>query len=214
MPPRVVVGIAGGSASGKSALASALAAALQRLHQRRVRILTTDRYMHNDRSLGPTFFSQATGTHMFDANHPDAIAWNQVLRDLDDLLQQTDGPEIILMEGHLLLHEPTIRERLDIRFFVDLDADERALRRLLRDMQGGRANRDPNFIATYYRESARVGHMRYIEPSRVHADLIVRGDAVWERIEPFLVAIIEDRLAHAEPVQRIEIATNRSPPAT
>ena len=199
MSMRVVVGIAGGSASGKSVLASALAGALQRLHQRRVRILTTDRYMHTDRSLGPTFFSQATGAHMFDANHPDAIAWNQVLRDLDDLLQQTDGPEVILVEGHLLLHEPTIRERLDIRFFVDLDADERALRRLLRDMQGGRANRDPNFIATYYRESARVGHMRYIEPSRVHADLIVRGDAIWERIEPLLVAVIEDRLAHAAP---------------
>ena len=137
--------------------------------------------------------------HMFDANHPDAIAWNHVLRDLDDLLQQIDGPEVILVEGHLLLHESTVRARLDIRFFVELDADERALRRLLRDMQGGRANRDPHFIATYYRESARVGHARYIEPSRVHADLIVRGDAVWERIEPFLVAIIEDRLAHAHP---------------
>jgi uridine kinase len=197
MLPCVIVGIAGGSASGKSMLTSALAAALERLHQRRVRILTTDRYMQNDRSLGPTFFSHATGTHMFDANHPDAIAWNQVLRDLDDLLQQTDGPEVILVEGHLLLHEPTVRARLDIRLFVDLDADERALRRLLRDMQGGRANRDPHFIATYYRESARVGHMRYIEPSRVHADLIVRGDAIWERIEPLLVAIIEDRLAHA-----------------
>src|SRR5512132_2130416 len=85
MPPHVVVGIAGGSASGKSALASALAAALERLHQRRVHILATDRYMQHDRSLGPTFFSLATGTHMFDANHPDAIVWNHVLRDLDEL---------------------------------------------------------------------------------------------------------------------------------
>src|SRR3954453_548691 len=93
MPPCVVVGIAGGSASGKSALAGALAAALQRLHQRRVHILTTDRYMQHDRSLGPTFFSQATGTNMFDANHPDAIAWNHVLRDLDDLPRKGDGPE-------------------------------------------------------------------------------------------------------------------------
>jgi uridine kinase len=196
MPARVVVGIAGGSASGKSALASALAAALQRLHQRRVFILATDRYMQKDRSGGPTFFSAASGAHMFDANHPDAIAWSDVLRDLDGLLQQADGPEVIIVEGHLLLHEPAVRERLDIRLFVELDADERALRRLLRDMQGGRASRDPNFIATYYRESARVGHARYIEPSRVHADLIVRGDAVWERIEPLLVAMIEDRLAH------------------
>src|SRR3954451_5277774 len=199
MLSRVVVGIAGGSASGKSVLASALAEAIERLHQRRVYILSTDRYMQADRLQGPSFFSQASGTHMFDANHPDAIAWDHVLRDLDNLLQQADGPEVIIVEGHLLLHEPTVRERLDVRFFVELDADERALRRLLRDMQGGRANRDPQFIATYYRESARVGHMRYIEPSRVHADLIVRGDARWERIEPMLVAIIEDRLAHTEP---------------
>jgi uridine kinase len=201
MQQRVVVGIAGGSASGKSALANALAAALERLHQRRVFILTADRYMRRDN--GPTFFSQSAGAQMFDANHPDAIAWDEVLRDLEDLLQQTDGPEIILVEGHLLFHEAAVRERLDIRFFVELDADERALRRLLRDMQGGRANRDPNFIATYYRESARVGHMRYIEPSRVHADLIVRGDAVWERIEPFLVAIVEDRLAYLNSSARL-----------
>src|SRR5690349_9479221 len=107
MPQRVVVGIAGGSASGKSVLTSALAAALERLHQRRVLILAADRYMRRD--LGPTFFSQTTGTQMFDANHPDAIAWNEVLRDLDDLLQQADGPEVILVEGHLLFHEPTVR---------------------------------------------------------------------------------------------------------
>jgi uridine kinase len=197
MAQRVVVGIAGGSASGKSTLASALADALRRMHNRRVTILATDRHMQKDRSRGPTFFSHATGTYMFDANHPDAIAWDEVLRELDDLLRQADGPEIILLEGHLILHEPAVRERLDIRVFVELDADERALRRLLRDMQGGRANRDPTFIATYYRESARIGHARYIEPSRVHADLIVRGDAAWERIEPLLVAIIEDRLAHS-----------------
>jgi uridine kinase len=155
--------------------------------------------MHADRSRGPTFFSQTAGADMFDANHPDAIVWSQVRHDLDNIAQQIDGPEVILVEGHLLFHEPAVRERLDIRLFVELDADERALRRLLRDMQGGRASRDPNFIAAYYRESARVGHARYIEPSRVHADLIVRGDAVWQRIEPLLVAIVEDRLAHMPP---------------
>src|SRR5689334_946363 len=83
MSPCVVVGIAGGSASGKSTLTSALAAALQRIHQRRVFVLTTDRYMQADRSRGPSFYSPTAGTHMFDANHPDAIVWSQVLHDLD-----------------------------------------------------------------------------------------------------------------------------------
>jgi uridine kinase len=47
----------------------------------------------------------------------------------------------------------------------------------------------------YYRECARVGHAQYIEPSRAHADLIVRGDADWQRLRPLLVAVIAAQLA-------------------
>ncbi len=46
-----------------------------------------------------------------------------------------------------------------------------------------------------YRECARVGHNAYVEPSRVHADLIVRGDADFDRIVPMLAAIIRSRIA-------------------
>lgn len=113
-----------------------------------------------------------------------------MLDDLDRRIQEQPAPEIILIEGHLLFCEEALRERLNIRIFIELDADQRALRRMLRDMQGGRTSRDPVFIANYYLECARVGHMRYIEPSRVHADLIVRGDAAWDRIGPMLCTMI------------------------
>jgi uridine kinase len=192
-----VVGIAGGSASGKSTLAQALAGALQEGRGHRVSVVASDRYMRRERPEAPTFFSASAGEAMFDANHPDAIVWDELIRDLGALRQQADAPEIVIVEGHLILHEPALREQLDLRLFVELDADERALRRMLRDMQGGRANRDPRFIANYYRESARVGHARYIEPSRVHADLIIRGDADWQRVVPLLVGAIEARLAPA-----------------
>jgi uridine kinase len=187
------VGIAGGSASGKTTLAAALATALQQRGHVTTTI-ATDRYMHADRTQGPTFFSPSAGTDLFNANHPESIDWAQLFADLDAIQPPPDGPAVIVIEGLMVLHEPRLRQRLDLRVFAELDADERALRRMLRDMQGGRANRDPQFIANYYRECARVGHAQYVEPSRVYADLIVRGDAAWERLGPLLVAVVETQL--------------------
>ena len=199
MPNHIVVGIAGGSASGKTTLVAGLADALGQIPGRRAATIAADRYMYRDKTRGPTFISPSTGEEMFNANHPESVDWGALLRDLDALLAREDCPDVILVEGLMVLHEPRMRERLDLRLFVELDADERALRRLLRDMQGGRASRDPVFIANYYRECARVGHMHYVEPSRVHADLIVRGDADWERLRPLLLAVVDDRLRHASP---------------
>lgn len=195
MARSLVVGIAGGSAAGKSTLAVALAGALgEHLGQPPV-VLAADRYMQRDRPDAPTFVSPSTGAVMFDANHPESVVWERLLHDLDALIDQAASPAILIIEGLMVLHESRLRQRLDLRLFVELDADERALRRLLRDMSGARGLRDPLAIATYYRECARVGHARYVEPSRVHADLIVRGDADWERLRPLLLAVIVDRLA-------------------
>jgi uridine kinase len=198
MANRLIVGIAGGSASGKSTLAAALADALNALEGRRTAVVAADRYMYRDRTRGPTFVSPSSGAVMFNANHPESVEWERLLRDLDAQLLEADGPAIILVEGLMVLHEPQMRQRLDLRLFVELDADERALRRLLRDMHNGRGNGDPVGIATYYRECARVGHAQYVEPSRVHADLILRGDADWTRLQPLLLAVIEERLYSLE----------------
>ena len=197
MTTRMLIGIAGGSASGKSTLAKALSAAIQDQLGIPAMLLATDPYMRRENGQGPTFFFKAGGVEMFNANHPESVDWGRLLRDLDALLEQDGGPTVIVVEGLMVLHEPRVRERLGLRLFVELDADERALRRLLRDMQGGRANRDPAFIANYYRESARVGHLHYVEPSRVHADLILRGDAAWDRVRPLLLAVVEAWLRDA-----------------
>jgi len=99
---------------------------------------------------------------------------------------------VILIEGLMVLHEAALRERCDLRLFIELDADERALRRMLRNMKVQAVSTDPNFIAAYYLESARVGHTRYIEPSRIHADFILRGDADFGRIAPMVARMIEE----------------------
>src|ERR1041384_4254989 len=133
MPNTIIVGIAGGSASGKSTLTSALSEALSAHPDRKTVVITADRYMNPSRANAPKFVFSATGETIFNANHPDSIEWEALLGDLDGMLAQDDAPDIILLEGHLLFHEPSVRERLDVRLFIELDADERALRRLLRD---------------------------------------------------------------------------------
>jgi len=194
----VVVGIAGGSASGKSTLAQALSEALtERLKQ--VEMFAMDRYVRQDRAAGPHFVSALTSERQFDWNHPDAYDLARLLADLGSQASGADAPDVLLVEGLMALHFPELRQRLALCLFLELDADVRALRRLLRDMAGGRASRDPQFIARYYLESARVGHARYVEPSRVHADLVLRGDADSSRLIPLLCAVVEECLSRTMP---------------
>jgi uridine kinase len=195
MTQPLMIGFAGGSAAGKSTLTKALVEALGAELGLRCTLIGADRYMRRDAPNAPTFVSPSTGAVMFNANHPDSVVWGQLLADLDQLIQSPDAPEVIIIEGLMVLHQPAMRERLDIRLFVELDADERALRRLMRDMSGGRGMTDPAAISAYYRECARIGHAQYVEPSRVHADLIIRGDVDWNRLRPLLLAIIADRVA-------------------
>ncbi|CEK15208.1 uridine kinase [Chthonomonas calidirosea] len=189
----VIVGIAGGSASGKTTLvqhlAQALAAGRPPLH---AEVIGMDRYFYRGAPGGPTFISPSTGERLPDNNHPNSADNARLIADLETLCASENAPDVILVEGLMALYVPELRERFDLRLFVELDADLRALRRLLRDMQGGRGSTDPHWIATYYRECARVGHAAYVEPSRVHADLIVRGDADFQRIAPYLAAIIRE----------------------
>lgn len=192
----LLVGIAGGSASGKSTLATALVQALtdgpEPLH---CQVFNTDRYFRRQDPEAPTV-TLPSGEQLFDYNRPDSVDNTRLAEDLDRLSQGDGAPDVILVEGLMVLHTSIIRERLDVRLFVELDADERALRRLLRnlgpaipiDMDKG------HWIASYYNASARVGHQRYVEPSRVYADLILRGDADFARTAPMVAAVVRQSL--------------------
>ncbi len=192
----LVVGVAGGSASGKSTFVRALQQALAGGQPPlRVEVISTDHYFRSPAEGGPTFISPSSGEEMVDCNHPDTPDNPRLVADMDQRRAAGDAPDVLVVEGLMVLHVPAIRERLDLRLFVELDADERALRRLLRNL--GTANdpinaRGPASIAAYYLESARLGHTRYVEPSRVYADLILRGDADFLRTAPLVAAVIRD----------------------
>ena len=195
----LIVGIAGGSASGKSALTAALCQALTDLRPAMtLRVIHTDSYFKPGSPEMPTLVLSFNGQRSPDYNRPDSIDLHQVAEDLDSISQAEDAPDVLIVEGLMVLHSDEIRERLDLRLFVELDADTRALRRLIRNIEHHGdpiSNQGPRSIAAYYLESAKVGHQRYVEPSRVHADLIVRGDADFARIAPMVAAVINSELA-------------------
>jgi uridine kinase len=189
----VLVAIAGGSASGKTTLTAALEKELASSEPvPSVLVIGMDKYFYRGAAPGPTFVSPSTGETLPDNNHPDSADNARLLADLDARRSAPDAPDIIVVEGLMALHVSDLRARCDLRIFVELEADVRALRRLMRDMSGVRGNSDPQFIARYYRECARVGHERYVEPSRVHADLIVRGDSDFARTAPMIASVIHD----------------------
>ncbi len=192
-----VVGMAGGSASGKSTFVALLAPLLREgTPPINVEVFGLDKYFYRGQDGGPTFVSPSTGETLPHNNCPESSDNVRLVADLDALRNAPDAPDVILIEGHLIFAIDLIRERLDLRLFMDLDADIRALRRLLRDIKGERGNPDPHFIATYYLECARVGHAQYIEPSRQYADFTLRGDADFHQTAPLVAGLIRSQLSH------------------
>jgi uridine kinase len=78
---------------------------------------------------------------------------------------------IILVEGILIYAEKDLRELMDIRIFVDTDADIRFIRRLRRDM--GERGRSLDSVVQQYMATVRPMHLEFVEPSKRYADVIV-----------------------------------------
>ena len=141
----LVVGIAGGSASGKTTFTAALLRELtEGVKPLRVEAFSLDKYFYRGAPGGPRFVSPSTGETLPDNNHPHSADNARLVADLDIRRHAADAPDVLLLDGLMLLHIPEIRERLGLRVFIELEADVRALRRLLRDMNGGRGSTEPH----------------------------------------------------------------------
>jgi uridine kinase len=78
---------------------------------------------------------------------------------------------VVLVEGVLILWDPEVRRRLDVRVFVDTDADLRLARRLRRD--GNERGRSIDSVLEQYEATVRPMHLAFVEPSRRHAHIIL-----------------------------------------
>jgi len=172
---KTVVGIAGGSCSGKSTLAIALKDALD------AELIQMDRYMLG--AKGPQITLSTGDTHPH-CNLPETTDNEAVVA----AIHESNGP-IVIVEGLMVLAIEPIRSLLDLRLFVELEPPARAIRRIVRNL-AKTPDASPEWIGRYYLECAVPGHERHVEPSRVHADLIVRGDGATDRTVNLLKPLI------------------------
>lgn len=179
----MIIGIAGGSGSGKTTVAFKVK---ERFPKKTVEIIHHDSYYYDH----PEMTSEDRVRINYD--HPNAFETSLLVHHLDHLLQsqpiekpvydfatqrrlqetRTVLPaDIVFVEGILVLESRALRDRMDIRLFVDVDSDERILRRLQRDM--AERNRDLPSIIRQYRDTVRPMHLQFVEPSKRYAQVII-----------------------------------------
>ncbi len=178
----LIIGIAGGTGSGKTTLVDRL----REQFGQDISVLTHDSYYtaHHDLSL------EERQTLNYD--HPASFDTDQMIQDLEDLRQgktihcpvydytihdRTDETltvqptKVILVEGILIFENKALRDLLDIKIFVDTDADVRILRRILRDVKD--RGRSLDSVVEQYLTTVKPMHEQFVEPSKRYADVIV-----------------------------------------
>ena len=180
---RILIGIAGGSGSGKTLLAESLAKAFG---AEEVALLPEDAYYRDF----PELALEQRRRQNFD--HPDAIDEPLLIAQLRALLAgraierpvydftdyrrtgatiRIDRQPIVILEGILILYPAELRELMDIKVYMDTDADVRLLRRIQRDLlERGRTLAS---VIEQYESTVRPMHQLFVEPTKRHADIIV-----------------------------------------
>lgn len=204
----LIIGIAGGTGSGKTTVVNKI---INSLPSGEVSVLPQDSYYKDSSHVPPELRSKIN----FD--EPAAIEWTLLVDHLRKLkageaiemptysyLTCTRQPEtvtvrpsdVVIVEGILVLCDPVLRDMLDIKVFVDADADDRLIRVIARDcIERGRT---PEIVINRYQDVLKPMHMQYIEPSKRFADLIVpQGGSNTVAIN-LLTDYIESRLHRGE----------------
>jgi len=201
----VTVGIAGGTGSGKTTVARAIH---DRVGRDKIEWISHDSYYREFESMSPEEL------HHINFDHPDSLETELLVRHLDvlrkgfavdvpvydfatyarkpDQIHRVEPRKVIIVEGILVLAEPELRKRIDIKLFVDTPADIRFLRRLMRDIKS--RGRSVESVIEQYMTTVRPMHEEFVEPSKRYADLIIPEggenlvaiDAIIARVERLL----------------------------
>jgi len=179
----VVIGVAGGSGSGKTSVTRAI---YERFKETSILVIEQDAY-YKDQSHLP--FEERLKTNY---DHPLAFDNDLLIEHLQQLLEyksvekpiydykvhnrstetiHVEPKEVIIVEGILILEDANLVDLMDIKVFVDTDADLRIIRRLLRDIKD--RGRTLDSVIDQYIQVVRPAHMQFIEPSKRYADLII-----------------------------------------
>ena len=182
MKETVVIGIAGGTGSGKTTLAKRL----KSVFEDEVLFLCHDFYY---KSLDHLSMEER---HLNNFDHPNSFdtdlliehvrqlkKHNTIRRPVYSFIEHTRLPEavteypkrVILIEGILIFENKELRDLMDIKVFVDTDADIRLSRRILRDIHERERNLDS--VINQYLNTVKPMHEEFVEPSKKYADIII-----------------------------------------
>lgn len=179
----VVIGVAGGSGSGKTSVTRSI---IQRFTDKTLLMLEQD-YYYKDQSDVP--FEERLQTNY---DHPLAFDNDLLIEHLKQLLDQkpvekpvydykmhtrsdetihVEPKEVIIVEGILVLEDERLRDLMDIKVFVDTDADVRIIRRLMRDIN--ERGRSLDSVIEQYINVVRPMHLQFVEPTKRYSDIII-----------------------------------------
>ena len=178
----IIIGIAGGTGSGKSTLAENI----------------KKEFAHNITMISHDYYYKSHYDMPFEErcklnyDHPDSFESERMAEDVRKLLKgyaiemptydyvnhnraketiTVEPRPVIIMEGILILENRELRDLMDIKIYVDTDADERLMRRIRRDMV--ERGRSIESIISQYSSTVKPMHEEFVEPSKKYADIII-----------------------------------------
>lgn len=178
-----MIGVAGGSSSGKTTIVERLVELIGDDHLSRIEL---DSYYLD---AGDDSLEERMKVNY---DHPDAFDWPLLNDHIAALANGASVPvpiydytiynrtgetrmvapaKIVVVDGILVLWDQALRERFDLKIFVDTAADIRLIRRLRRDV--AERGRTPDSVIEQYLDTVRPAHERFVEPSKRHADVII-----------------------------------------
>lgn len=179
----LIIGIAGGSGCGKSTVVKQI---IKKLPKDSVTVIPQDSYYKDNGHLS------AEERAKINFDHPSSIEFNLLVKHLDLLKEgETIGmpiysyltcaratetipvkpKEVVIVEGILIMSNPRVRDRMDIKVFVDAEPDDRLMRIIRRDIE--ERGRSFGQVLDHYEKYVKPMHLQFIEPSKRYADIIV-----------------------------------------
>ncbi|KAJ0988783.1 hypothetical protein J5N97_007139 [Dioscorea zingiberensis] len=175
--------VAGGTASGKTTVCDMI---IEQLHDQRVVLVNQDSFYHNLTK------EELSRVHEYNFDHPDAFDTEKLLSCIEKLMQgqavdipnydfkahknifparKVNPSDVVILEGILVFHDPRVRDLMNMKIFVDTDADVRLARRIGRDTV--ERGRDIKGVLDQYAKFVKPAFENFILPTKKYADIII-----------------------------------------
>jgi uridine kinase len=200
----IIIGVAGGTASGKTTVSDAI---LERVGRNRIAYIQHDSYYRDLSHL------RLEERRKLNFDHPDALETELLVSHLRQLQagepievptydfatyqrhskpRRVEPRRVILVEGILIFVDKALREMMDVKLYVDTDADLRFIRRLQRDIK--ERDRTLETVIQQYLTTVRPMHLEFVEPSKRYADVIIPAGGFNQTAIEMIVARVSGML--------------------